>query len=321
MTLWINEFHYDNPVNGDPGEFIEVAGTAGTALTGWSLVLYNGGTDGKAATSYLTVGLTGTVPNLSNGFGAVRFEMSALNSIQNGSFDGMALVDAAGTVVQFLSYEGVITAANGPAAGMTSLDVGVSETNATAQGTSLQLTGIGNQYGDFTWAASATSTPNAANLNQAFTAPGPDTTPPQFTTASVTNLNKAADIVLRVNETVTLVDAAKVRLQDSEGIAVQATVTLDGRDLRIDPGTDLGESKTYEVVVDAGALTDAADNPIAATKVQIATAAPPTVTRIHDVQGAGATNAMNGQIVTVEAIVFGDFQNGDADTKRDGSAI
>jgi hypothetical protein len=40
-TVFINEFHYDN-TGGDTGEFIEIAGPAGTDLTGWSIVLYNG---------------------------------------------------------------------------------------------------------------------------------------------------------------------------------------------------------------------------------------------------------------------------------------
>ncbi|MFM9941140.1 MAG: ExeM/NucH family extracellular endonuclease [Hyphomicrobiaceae bacterium] len=40
------------------------------------------------------------------------------------------------------------------------------------------------------------------------------------------------------------------------------------------------------------------------------------ITRIHDVQGAGAASTLVGQTVTVEAIVVGDFQNGDADAKR-----
>ena len=33
--VWINEFHYDD-ADGDVNEFIEVAGTAGADLTGWS---------------------------------------------------------------------------------------------------------------------------------------------------------------------------------------------------------------------------------------------------------------------------------------------
>ena len=40
-TVFINEIHYDN-ASTDAGESVEVAGPAGTDLTGWSIVLYNG---------------------------------------------------------------------------------------------------------------------------------------------------------------------------------------------------------------------------------------------------------------------------------------
>ncbi|MBI4747380.1 MAG: hypothetical protein HY774_02785 [Acidobacteria bacterium] len=39
--VFINEIHYDN-TGTDAGEAIEVAGPAGTDLTGWTIVLYNG---------------------------------------------------------------------------------------------------------------------------------------------------------------------------------------------------------------------------------------------------------------------------------------
>lgn len=41
------------------------------------------------------------------------------------------------------------------------------------------------------------------------------------------------------------------------------------------------------------------------------------VTKISAIQGASATSSIVGQTVTVEAVVVGDFQNGDADTSRD----
>ncbi|MGZ8869334.1 MAG: endonuclease, partial [Thermoanaerobaculia bacterium] len=40
-AVFINEFHYDN-TGGDTGEFIEIAGPAGTNLTGYVIELYNG---------------------------------------------------------------------------------------------------------------------------------------------------------------------------------------------------------------------------------------------------------------------------------------
>jgi len=42
----------------------------------------------------------------------------------------------------------------------------------------------------------------------------------------------------------------------------------------------------------------------------------PALTAIYDVQGAGGTSPLNGQDVTVEGVVTGDFQEGDADTAR-----
>ena len=41
QTVFINEIHYDN-AGGDVGEGVEVAGPAGTDLTGWTIEFYNG---------------------------------------------------------------------------------------------------------------------------------------------------------------------------------------------------------------------------------------------------------------------------------------
>ncbi|MEM7129403.1 MAG: ExeM/NucH family extracellular endonuclease [Chloroflexota bacterium] len=41
------------------------------------------------------------------------------------------------------------------------------------------------------------------------------------------------------------------------------------------------------------------------------------LTLIHDIQGTADLNLLDGQIVTIEAIVIGDFQDGDGDTTRD----
>lgn len=141
--VWVNEFHYDNP-GADTGEFIEVAGAAGVDLTGWTLILYNGN-DGRAYGSPLA--LSGLIPNQQNGFGTVQV---AAPGIQNGAPDGFALVNAAGAVVQFLSYEGAFTAVDGPAAGLTSTAIGPIEAGTTGGpvGTSIALTGSGDSFDD-----------------------------------------------------------------------------------------------------------------------------------------------------------------------------
>jgi len=160
---FINEIHYDN-ASTDTGEFVEIAGVAGTDLTGWTIVLYNGSATSRAP--YSTVTLTGTLANQQNGFGTIRVAYP-VDGIQNGAPDGIALVDAGGNVVQFLSWEGSFVAASGPAAGMTSVDVGVSETG-TANGTSIGLVGSGTTAADFSWALIADDTPGGVNAGQSF---------------------------------------------------------------------------------------------------------------------------------------------------------
>ena len=165
-NVFINELHYDN-AGGDTGEFVEIAGLAGTDLTGWKIVLYNGATSGGTALKvYDTKTLSGVLANQQNGFGTISIAYPT-DGIQNGSPDGVALVDAAGNVVQFLSYEGSFTAADGPAMGMTSVNVGVSESGAQS-GTSIGLVGSGTAVTDFTWALIADDTPGGVNAGQSF---------------------------------------------------------------------------------------------------------------------------------------------------------
>lgn len=160
QALFINEIHYDN-AGSDVGEGIEIAGTAGTDLAGFTLLFYNGST----GTVYRDVGLTGLLADQSDGYGTAFF---AVTGLQNGAPDGVALIDPAGLVVQFLSYEGSFTASDGAAAGVTSTDIGLFEDGTGAPGTSLQLTGSGTAYGDFAWVIAAASY-GSVNDGQSFT--------------------------------------------------------------------------------------------------------------------------------------------------------
>ena len=164
MAVWINEIHYDNS-SGDTQEGVEIAGTAGTDLTGWTIVPYNG----SGGANYTPIGtLSGTIPNQQNGFGTVYVSIVGL---QNGAPDGLALVDNTGTVIQFLSYEGSFVATAGPANGMTSVDIGVSQGGTQSDAFTLQLQGSGNKYSDFTWGAGIAATRGGVNTGQTFVAP------------------------------------------------------------------------------------------------------------------------------------------------------
>ncbi|MGB3911058.1 MAG: ExeM/NucH family extracellular endonuclease [Pseudolysinimonas sp.] len=125
---FIAELHYDN-TGADAGEFVEVQIPAGGSSAGLSVVLYNG-SNGQL---YDTDALPGmTVPADAPAVAVVAYA----GTLQNGSPDGVALVSN-GTVLEFLSYEGALTAVDGPAAGMTSTDIGVAETGSDPVGFSL----------------------------------------------------------------------------------------------------------------------------------------------------------------------------------------
>lgn len=168
FVIWLNEIHYDN-TGTDQNEGVEVAGMAGMDLSCFQIVFYNGANGQQ----YSTLNLTGTIDDEGCGYGAVWFPHAP---IQNGSPDGLALVynpalcgqPGAAQVVQFLSYEGTFTAANGPAAGMTADPIPVQETANTPEGFSLQLQGFGTSYAEFYWANPSQSSYGDINPYQFF---------------------------------------------------------------------------------------------------------------------------------------------------------
>ena len=159
---WINEFHYDN-AGDDAGEFVEIAGPAGTNLNGWTLVGYNGAN----GSVYATLPLSGFIGEQGGCIGTMGFDFVPL---QNGSPDGLALVDPSGIVVEFISYEGTFVAASGPASGMMSESVGVSENSGTPLDMSLQLVGSGGARKDFAWQPAGPQTRGIPNSSQVFDA-------------------------------------------------------------------------------------------------------------------------------------------------------
>ncbi|WP_369141000.1 ExeM/NucH family extracellular endonuclease [Modestobacter versicolor] len=154
-TPYLSEFHYDN-AGTDAGEFVEVHLPPGTTSAGLSVVLYNGGNGAVYDTDALPVV---TAPADAPAVAVVEYPA---NGIQNGGPDAIALVDAAGAVLEFLSYEGTMTATGGPAAGTTSTDVGVSEAGTEPAGQSLS-----RRYDAATdalvWSGPAAATPGAVN--------------------------------------------------------------------------------------------------------------------------------------------------------------
>ncbi len=228
-TVFIDEIHYDN-AGADTGEAIEVFGPAGTSLAGWSLVLYNG----SGGASYGTIALPTPIPNLSNGFGVVTVPAAGL---QNGSPDGVALVDNTNTVRQFLSYEGTFTATNGPASGQQSTDIGVSQAGTEAIGQDLQLVGSGTTYGSLTWQVGTSS---FGALNSAVVPPPPDACPNSPAVSAIHTIEGTTDASPCAGETVTV---EAVVVGDYEGASPNLRgfyLQEDDADVDADPVTSEG---------------------------------------------------------------------------------
>ncbi len=227
-NVFINEFHYDNDGT-DSGEAIEIAGLAGTDLTGWDLVLYNG----TGGTVYNTRSLSGIIPDQQDGFGTISFSYP-VNGIQNGAPDGIALIGSNDAVVQFLSYEGSFTAVGDPADGMVSTEIGVAETGGTPVGFSLQLTGTGSSYEDFSWKAPADDSFGGVNVGQTFGSGngGGEEPPAPVILTPIYEIQAAAFISPLVRQSVTTtgivtaVDSNGFYLQDAVGDG--DTATSDG---------------------------------------------------------------------------------------------
>jgi len=292
-VVFVNELHYDN-AGSDSNEGIELAGTAGTDLTGWSIVAYNG----NGGASYNTVNLSGTFTNQTGGYGFIFF---AIAGLQNGAPDGFALVDAEGNVVQFLSYEGSFVASGGPANGLTSEDIGVAESSSAAVGSSLQLTGSGSVYADFTWATSATSTYNAVNNGQSFggTTPDPDPDPdpdPVGAQNISTVRGLAVGTVVTIRGTLTVADefGGPAYVQDATGGIAVFDSQLHGNGLfSIGDSVEItGAVGAFNEQVQLGSLTNVVDLGVANSPI-----APATVT-INNLQN------FRGQLVKVGGAGF-----------------
>ena len=251
-TVFINEFHYDN-VGTDAGEFIEIAGPAGTSLTGWRIELYNGANGLR----YDNDALVGTIPSQQGGYGTVSLSY-AVNGIQNGNPDGIALINPSNTVVQFLCYGGSFTALDQTAAGQTCTDILVTEPGTTTPvGSSLQLQGNGTTYGNFTWAGPIAHTQNSPNTGQNF---GAGDSAPAVLNTSPTNgaLNVPADanITITFTESVNATGSA-FTLECPAGTPKTFTQSSSPSNVyTLDPTVDLAFSTTCTVTVVATQITD-----------------------------------------------------------------
>ena len=272
--VFINEIHYDDATSsGDTGERIEVVATAGETLSAYRIYLYNGSTPSAAVTYDNDLVPAGSLVSCG---AQVRIATVsyASNGIQNGPNDGIALVNGAGQVVQFISYEGVIKASNGPAAGRTSVNLPVSESGSDAAGRSLRLTGSGTTYANFSWQPAATASFGSCNAGQTFAAPNP---PPVVTSttpvAGATDFPAAGNLAVAFSESVSLASGAFTLACSTSG-NVALTHATSGASFPISTNTALHGGETCTLGVVASKVTDAGGaKPVANTTVAFTVAA------------------------------------------------
>jgi hypothetical protein len=313
-TIFINEIHYDN-TGADVNEGVEIAGPAGTNLSGWQLVPYNGA-NGQTYTPITN--LTGALTNQNGGYGTAFF---AISGLQNGAPDGIALVNPSNVVVQFLSYEGSFTATNGIANGLTSTDIGVSQNGTEAVGTSLQLQGTGTMYGNFTWSStSITSTYNLPNTGQTFIGGGTNLSINDVTQAEGNSGTTTFSFTVSLSQpagaggvTFDIATAAGTATAGSDYV----TQSLTGQSISAGNSTF-----TFNVTVNGDTTTE--PNETFFVNVTNVTGANITdgqglgtisnddvsLTSINQIQGSGSTSPLAGQLVTTSGIVTALLSNG-----------
>lgn len=251
-AVFINELHYDN-VGVDVGEAVEIVATGGESLTGYSLVLYNGprvyGTVAVPAGQMRDCGAPVRIAH-------IPFPR---NGLQNGPADGLALVDALGAVVQFISYEGAIHATHGPAAGLHSTEIPVSEGNATPVGTSLQLQGSGFEADDFTWATGIGQTFGQCNAGQTFGGGSQPGVPPVVTATTpvdgTQDFPAAGDLDITFDRPVSAAPGA-FRLDCDVSGDVSLQYPASGTAFTLNTDTALHGGETCTLSMDAAAVND-----------------------------------------------------------------
>ncbi|MHC1765925.1 MAG: Calx-beta domain-containing protein [Verrucomicrobiia bacterium] len=246
---WINEIHYDDDSSDPNSDFVEVAGVAGVDLTGYALVYYDGSGRRYGGVQYLS----GTIPTDSeSGYGAVIFRPRAVTGIglQNGPADGVALVHLpTEQVIEFLSYEGALTASNGPAAGQTSVGLGVSESPSTPVGASIHRTGVAASWSGLGWSATMSGSPGTFNVGQEL--PPASVSPRVTFTDSVSDGTDGKSGISTITRTWTAIDLCgnpcsrdqNITLADAvpPSLVPPAEIQVEGCDVSAIPGLAYSE--------------------------------------------------------------------------------
>jgi cysteine-rich repeat protein len=171
-SLVLNELDYDQNVNPDSTEFVELFNGSSSPidLGGYSLQLINGSNSSEygsidlsgagtlAPGQFLVVGSQNVV--VAPGALVITFSGAQTDRIQNGAPDAVILRDSSGTIVDKLSYEG---ATQFPAGTSLVMGVACSQSDSGTAPGSLSRFAV-TMSDDDNWKFTSTSTPGAPNV-------------------------------------------------------------------------------------------------------------------------------------------------------------
>ncbi|MBK8316553.1 MAG: ExeM/NucH family extracellular endonuclease [Acidobacteria bacterium] len=322
-SIVISEFRVRGP-NGAADEFVEIYNLSGSTVNigGWKI---NGSNNAGATSTRATVASGVTLgpgchflfTNSSASGGPYSGSTPGNQTYATGITDdgGIALLDASNNVIDQVGMsagsfykEGTVLAS----LGSSNLDRGYERKPGGGSGSG---TDTDNNSADF-----ALVTPSAPqNLaSPCIAISSPDTAP---TVSSTTPTNSAISVSVASNITVTFSEpvnatAASFTISCTSGARTFA-LSNGPTTFTLDPDTNFGSNESCMVTVLAANVTDQdssdpPDNMIANyvfsfTTETVEVCGDPA-TRVHAVQGSGATSPIVGSIVSIEGIVVGDYQ-------------
>ncbi len=163
---WINEFHYLN-TGVDIEEGIEVAGIAGTDLSCYKLYIFK---NSSICNLIDSIPLTGIIDNESNLFGALWFPFLGMPDVDG----GIALQYNGGScdcpnekrILHTVAYRTDFPACGSVAPSTILENIVVRETASTPVGHSLQMTGTGTGFSEFSWSPPGLASAGDLNVGQ-----------------------------------------------------------------------------------------------------------------------------------------------------------
>ena len=126
------------------------------------------------------------------------------NDLVNTGPRGIALVDASGKLLDFISYEGTVDAIDGPAEGSLSIDVGVRQNGSGSKDQSIQLVNKVDaattcEKTDFEWKLQPRSK-GKPNIGQTINCSSDDTIPPNVSPTVSPTISPPKQAQVWINE-------------------------------------------------------------------------------------------------------------------------